>query len=230
MDVIDWVNALQDAGERLAGTARTAGFDAEVPTCPGWRVRDLVRHTGDVHRWATMYVTTGHSEPVAVDEEWFDREAVPSEDSALLSWFTDGVGVLASALREAPAELTCWTFLAAPSAREHWARRQAHETTVHRIDAESAAGTATPVDPALAADGIDELLACFGVRSRRLRWETAHTLRVRADDTGDEWTVRLGPDRPVVTRTPPDGTVPVDHPTATTTELRGPAETLYRAL
>ncbi len=36
--------------------------------------------------------------------------------------------------------------------------RMAHETVVHRVDAELAAGEVTPVDPELAADGVDEVL------------------------------------------------------------------------
>jgi uncharacterized protein (TIGR03083 family) len=40
-----------------------------------------------------------------------------------------------------------------------WARRMAHETAVHRVDAELAVGTPNPaVDPELAVDGIDEIL------------------------------------------------------------------------
>lgn len=39
-----------------------------------------------------------------------------------------------------------------------WARRQAHETMVHRVDAELAAGCAAVLDPGLAADAIDEWL------------------------------------------------------------------------
>ena len=43
-------------------------------------------------------------------------------------------------LRSAPADLDCFTFLPAESARHFWARRQAHETAIHRVDAENAAG------------------------------------------------------------------------------------------
>ena len=39
-----------------------------------------------------------------------------------------------------------------------WARRMAHETAVHRVDAELAHGASTPVDAALATDGVDEIL------------------------------------------------------------------------
>jgi uncharacterized protein (TIGR03083 family) len=39
-----------------------------------------------------------------------------------------------------------------------WARRMAHETAVHRVDAELARGVETPIDAELATDGVDELL------------------------------------------------------------------------
>jgi uncharacterized protein (TIGR03083 family) len=39
-----------------------------------------------------------------------------------------------------------------------WARRMAHETAIHGADAELAFGPATPLDAALAVDGIDEIL------------------------------------------------------------------------
>ena len=81
-----------------------------------------------------------------------------------------GCDGLADALAAAPDDLECWTFLPAPSPRAMWARRQAHETAIHRVDAELAAGT--PVwrcDAAFAADGVDELLTCFVPRRSHAR-------------------------------------------------------------
>ena len=43
-------------------------------------------------------------------------------------------------------------------------RRMAHETAVHRVDAERAAGRDEPLDAELASDGVDEFLFEF------LRW------------------------------------------------------------
>jgi hypothetical protein len=84
----------------------------------------------------------------------------------------------------------CWSFLDAPSPLAFWARRQAHETAIHRADAQSAAGGVAPFPAAFAADGIDELLAGFasrgGVRG------PARRLLVRAADTGDEWLAEVG--------------------------------------
>ena len=42
-----------------------------------------------------------------------------------------------------------------------WARRQAHETAIHRYDAESASGDVNGFDLDFAVDGIDEILVGF---------------------------------------------------------------------
>ncbi|MEU7112847.1 maleylpyruvate isomerase family mycothiol-dependent enzyme [Streptomyces sp. NPDC046182] len=194
MTIDEHIGALDTAGRALAEAAAEAGTDAEVPTCPGWRVRDLLRHTTMVHRWATGFVTEGYT-------AYHPDGGEPDLDGeALVAHFREGHTRLVEALRAAPESLECWTFLPAPSPLAFWARRQAHETAVHRFDAESALPPSErpgPVDPALAADGIDELLRAFHGRERsRVRTPEPRILRVRATDTGDVWTVRLSPEAP----------------------------------
>ncbi|GAA4929980.1 maleylpyruvate isomerase family mycothiol-dependent enzyme [Streptomyces coeruleoprunus] len=219
METAEHIKYLVREGQLLAEAAEEAGEDAEVRTCPGWRVRDLLRHTGMVHRWATSFVVEGHT-------SYRPGSGEPDLDGeALLEWFRRGHDRLVTALTEAPDTLECWTFLPAPSPLAFWARRQAHETTVHRVDAESALGLVagrSPVGPGLAADGVDELLCGFHGRDKsRVRTGRPGTLRVRATDTGDAWTVRLSAEAPRTTRSD-DG--PAD------CELSGPAEALYLTL
>jgi uncharacterized protein (TIGR03083 family) len=57
------IDALRTEGERMAAAAAVADPDGAVPTCPEWTVRDLIRHMGGVHRWATGYVASGQTEP-----------------------------------------------------------------------------------------------------------------------------------------------------------------------
>ena len=91
-------------------------------------------------------------------------------------------------LATADPALECATFMAAPSALAFWARRQAHETAIHRADAESASGVVPDYAPDFAADGIDELIMGFGQR-RKYRPETSADggMQVLATDTGDAW-------------------------------------------
>ncbi|GGT51223.1 maleylpyruvate isomerase family mycothiol-dependent enzyme [Streptomyces purpureus] len=217
MEISEHLAALDREGRALAEAAASAGPDAPVPTCPGWRVRDLLRHTGMVHRWATAFVRDGHT-------DYRPDGGEPDLDGDdLLAWFREGHALLVDTVRAAPDDLDCWTFLPTPSPRAFWARRQAHETAVHRLDAQSAlAEGPRPVDATLAADGVDELLSAFHARDRsRVRTPEPRVLRIRATDTGDVWTVRLSADAPRTTR---DAEGPAD------CELSGPAGRLYAML
>jgi uncharacterized protein (TIGR03083 family) len=102
---------------------------------------------------------------------------------------------LVEALERASPDLQCFTFLPAPSGRAFWARRQAHETGIHRADAEWPSGLITPYDPEIATDGIEELLFGFLLRPRiKLTAEAPRTLQLRASDVGLDWRVSIGPD------------------------------------
>jgi len=200
VNVDEHLSNLDDAGHRLGAAAKAAGLDAQVPSCPDWVVRDLVKHQGGVHRWAAGYISPPRAEYWDVDLD--DIVGAWPADDDLLDWFAAGHASLVEALSNADRNLACWTFLAAPSPLAMWARRQAHETTVHRVDAELAAGwQPAKVPPTFAADGVDELLTCFITRPRgTLRADPAKTLRVRCTDDPAEWLVSIGPDRVTTSR------------------------------
>ncbi len=191
-DVTAHLDALCREGALMSSAAAAADPGAPVPTCPDWQARDLVHHTGGVHRWATGVVADARTEPWAVPLD----EVVgtwPGDDE-LADWLGAGCDTLEATLRGAPADLECWTFLPAPSPLAMWARRQAHETAIHRVDMERAAGTmVTPFEAAFAADGVDELLTCFVPRRRTgLRAEEPHTLAVACTDADSWWLLRIG--------------------------------------
>jgi hypothetical protein len=99
------------------------------------------------------------------------------------------------ALASAPADLETWTFLEAPTPLAFWARRQAHETAIHRVDAESAGGNVTGFPSGFAVDGIDELLLRFANRPGRTlpAVETTRSMVVRAKDEPRSWRVTFAP-------------------------------------
>ncbi|MFD8785728.1 maleylpyruvate isomerase family mycothiol-dependent enzyme [Kitasatospora sp. NPDC059599] len=223
MEITAHIDALRHEGTRLAEAAARTDLSALVPTCPEWQVRDLLRHVGSVHRWAATITARGLSAPP--DEATAEAAVGPvPSDTALLDWYREGHATLVDTLTTAPADLACWSFLPTPSPLAFWARRQAHETAIHRQDADAAAGVpGPPVDTVLALDGIDELLRGFMTGSRStLRSDHRRTLLVRATDGPGSWHV-------TITREPLTVTTDASAEPADLT-LAGPARELYRLL
>src|SRR5699024_10392448 len=115
---------------------------------------------------------------------------------------------LEAVLESAPPDLDVTFFLKdAGRPRDAWARRQAHETVIHAVDALSARLGALPgadevdIDPRFAADGIDELLLGFLPRKRStMRTQRPVTVSIRTTDTDHVWTVQLSDAPAIVTR------------------------------
>lgn len=148
---------IRSAADGLAAAA-TDHLDHWVPRYPGWRVRNVVLHTGSVHRRVATLVRNRAREPNQ-REDWRGRV----NDDALLDWFNTGVSELLASLAAAPAELAVWYFgrLAPVDA---WRQRMANETVIHRWDVESASGTPAAIPAGLAAAGLREAVALYMVR------------------------------------------------------------------
>ena len=182
------IDALERDGALLADAAEAAGLQAGIPGCPGWQVRDLVRHQAYVHAWAARHVR--ERSPVLIDDELTESDILGRgpADPGLIAAYRDGHAALVATLRDADPDLECATFMPAPSPLAFWARRQAHETAIHRADAETALGGLPDFPAAFAADGIDELIMGFG-RRRKYRPAAGQdgVLQVHATDTADCW-------------------------------------------
>lgn len=189
----DHKSVLAAAGRRLAELAESAGDAAEVPTCPGWDVQALLAHQTMVHRWATAHIIG--TDPAALPNQTEISRSVAD----LHHHYAEGLRRLLEALEAAPADLEAMIFLNdAPAAREFWARRQAHETTVHMVDALAAVLGRIPttdeaaVDRDLALDGIDELLAGFFTRGRSKLFDgRAFSMLVAPDDSERRWHIQV---------------------------------------
>jgi len=209
MKITEHIDAIQHEGQLLSVAAIRTGLDAPIPTCADWRMRDLVRHVGGVHRWAAGYVGNQRTEMWQVDLD--DIVGTWPADPDLIDWFREGYTKLVHTLASAPLDLDCFTFLTATSPLAMWARRQAHETAMHRVDAESPGSKITEFHPAFAADGVDELLSCFMTRPhpRTPKISRPSSVHVHATDTGDNWYIEISPEAVVTSRrsSPADCTI-----------------------
>ncbi len=199
---LDYLDHLRRESSRFAEALRAAPADARVPTCPDWDADDLLWHLGEVQWfWGQVVgrrITDGdEADKLSPGERPTGREALQA--------FYDRAGAdLARDLAETEPATTVWTWSAEQSAG-FIRRRQAHEALVHRLDAELTAGKRTPVDPALAADGVDEVLRImYGGCPPwgRITPYAGRTLRLRSTDTENSWLVTLAR----FTGTDPEGT------------------------
>ncbi|QQQ76125.1 maleylpyruvate isomerase N-terminal domain-containing protein [Saccharothrix sp. 6-C] len=222
MDHVDFVQHLRTQYAALRAAAVAAGPDAPVPSCPEWTVRDLVDHVGLVHSWALRALRT------PVDGERPRPDDRPADWDELLAWWDKKVAELADTLAGAPADTPAWTFIG-PKTFGFWSRRQAHETAIHRLDAEHARhGADVPsllFDVEFAADGVDEFLTRMLPRAaRRKPVERAGRVLFHAADAGRAWEVRLTPGQPPEVG-PITGSATDEDATAA-----GTADALYRAV
>ena len=224
MDLDRHILALEADGGLLANAAEQAGLTTPVPSCPAWQVRDLLRHQGYVHRWATAYVSVPIQAEAPELTEAEQLAGGPPEER-LLAWFREGHRALVRALRTAEPDVASWTFMPAASPLGFWARRQAHETAIHRADAQLAAGQAPGYQPDFAADGVDELIMSFFARRADPGGEPApeRRLLIRAADGGQQWRAEFSSDGQRVAQVSRGG-----GPAAAT--LDGPAAGLYLLL
>ena len=188
MSSSDYLHLLRTESARLSQVAEQNLADP-VPHVDGWTVHDVVGHTGWVFRYVTAVIATDPSNPPS-------RSAVPEPPPGpeVVAWFTEASGLVIKALEAADPDHMCPSFVG-PVPVSWWVRRMAHEVSMHRWDAFSASGSPNPIQSALAADGIDEVLSVF-VQSRLEFGElggNGETVHLHATDFDDgEWLLHLG--------------------------------------
>jgi uncharacterized protein (TIGR03083 family) len=158
---------------------------APVASCPGWDLRELGIHLGQVHRWAACAVRTGERPPGSIFAER------PADDEPVADWYRAGADALLAALDDNDPASPTWHLWNAPMVASLWHRRQPHETLVHRWDAQAAIGTPDPMDPTLASDGVDEFFDIMLGRKlgRNPPPLPTQTLHLHCTDVEGEWFV-----------------------------------------
>lgn len=167
---------------------------ARVPACPDWCVRDLVAHLGGVHNWAGLNASTG-LDGVSPRHPWL--ELPPS--APLATWYAERADRLLELLATTDPSEPCWTLQKGFRSAAFWARRQSHETAMHRNDAVAALGGAYSYEAGHAADGIGEIFDVFLYRRKVYgvpRVDVDVPVLIECTDTPARWLLAPMPDDP----------------------------------
>lgn len=153
-----YLEHVRSDGRRIADVAE-GNLDKTVPSCPDFTVERLAQHT------ASLYVFWSEALEQNRRPE-IDWNAVFAGD--LIALNRTGLERFLATIGPLDPEAPTWTWAdMIPGATtsgnvRFWMRRSAQELAVHRWDFENAVGDTHPIDAALAADGIDEVLTVFG--------------------------------------------------------------------
>jgi uncharacterized protein (TIGR03083 family) len=200
---LDFVVEYAAVAKRFAAAVARANLRAPVPACPSWSAYDLVVHLGNTHAWAATIVETGAAAP---EQDDGPRSRRPR---AVADWYASKAEDLFAVLRAVEPDAPCWNFVGRREMAGFWSRRQTHETGMHLIDllqgpppgrAGAAPELDAPIRPALAADGVAEVLEVFLPRMHTRGYAASldAPLVLRCTDVDHAWTLT-----PVVADAPP---------------------------
>lgn len=165
---------------------------ARVPSCPDWDALDLLWHLTEVQWFWGAIVEERLTEPDSADGAKPDR---PDGLEPGLDLFDEASERLARALEGTPPDTPVWTWHPLDQTAGFIRRRQAHEALIHRVDAEQAAGIdISSIDPALAADGVDEILTVMigGVPDWATFTPDGQTMQLRTVMPERRWRIAFG--------------------------------------
>ncbi|WP_374969741.1 maleylpyruvate isomerase family mycothiol-dependent enzyme [Terrabacter sp. BE26] len=176
---------------RFREVLATVPGDVRVPTCPDWDADDLLWHLAEVQWFWGEIAERRITDPADLDALNASREARPRDREGLLAFFDRASERLHRTLEGLSPETPLWMW-AADKTAGYIMRRQAHEALVHRVDAELTVGERTPIDPRLAADGVDEVLRVMRGYEREpglTHVPTSGPVTIATVDTMHSWTV-----------------------------------------
>ncbi len=181
-----YLDALRREGGAFRAALSPEALDQPVPPCPKWTVEQLAGHLGAVYHWQRAHLVRGVTSPPERDHP------EPPDGVAVIAWWQESFDAMLAALEQAEPDLPAWNWTVHPATAIFWHRRMAHETAVHRWDAQASVSLPEPVEAALAADGVSEVLDAFLPAGRRKGPSDQHgVVRLQATDVEESWVVRV---------------------------------------
>lgn len=194
-----YVAGIRSDAERMAAALEHGPLDRPVDWCPGWDLRALGMHMGHIHRWARFAVVNGRppgDDDLAANVATDRKPDDDSDGAELATWLRAGATLLADDLDAADPNAPTWHPFPAERKVSVWKRRQAHEISVHRWDAEATVFGAATIDAPMAADGVAEYLQIGlpRVLAREVVAPPLSPLELRCTDIDSSWVVAAAGD------------------------------------
>jgi uncharacterized protein (TIGR03083 family) len=183
---MDFLSSIRRDSERFYAAAEGAD-PVEVPSCPGWTIADLVWHLGEVHWFWGTDIETRATDPDGIEAA---KPFRPTDYGELVEWGRSQASRLIGLLEAAPDDTPVWTW--ALNESDHTVgfirRHQVQEAAVHRWDMQNAAAPPPePIDPEVASDSIDEMLAITLPWDVRPDKPLPGSVHIHCTDTPGEW-------------------------------------------
>src|SRR3954454_17718047 len=186
---LDYPGIIENESARIVA-ALAANRTGRVPWSDRWTVGSCAKHVGRTHHAVTLIV---RDRPEASFGVVATLSVPDTSDPGLGAWVAEGTSTMVDQLRRTDGQAVCWSWHPAHARASFCRRRMAHETLVHRWDAETGAGVdVQAMRPEVAADAFDEYLDIFATMTRGLSNSPAGpTIGFDATDSGDRWFLSL---------------------------------------
>lgn len=148
----EYMAATAREGEEFASLICPEHLTAAVPGCPGWDLERLVGHMGRLY-----FAVAEQIRRRAVSRVPKEEVPHPPGGAEMAGWFSESLAGLLAQLESLEPDEEIWTW-ANEQTGGFYHRRMAHETAIHRWDAQSAIGDPEGFNGNFAADGVDEML------------------------------------------------------------------------
>jgi uncharacterized protein (TIGR03083 family) len=194
LNAMDRIAIIDSESQRFADVLSAADPDAPCPTCPDWTAADLLWHLVNVHLFWAAVLSRGIIDEADVPAIEADKPARPADVADLLVLREQATAALCDQLAERADGEPCWSWWPPDQTVGFTRRMQTYEATMHRIDAELAAGVPVGAIAAdVAAGAVDHAVdVMWGWMPDEATYQPGAVVEFVASDADARWLVELG--------------------------------------
>jgi uncharacterized protein (TIGR03083 family) len=224
------INSMLEQTRLLASWVHDADPALPVPSCPDWKLADLVEHVGAPQQWVATLTEGRIIDPQAAFA--LPSDEAPAQPTAWTDWLQRSADRAAAAFAGASSGADVFDPSGSNDGVTFWKRRLFGEISVHRIDAALTVGRPYRLAGPLAGVAIDDWLDTISSAgwaanvpgfADAMRGD-GQTIAWVADDIDRAWILRRG-DAPVTLTREGGATV-----TNTDVTVQGPAVDLLNVV